>query len=217
MRTKIIPHAPDNGGADGMWQFKVTKTTTLPVKIIRPLDFVVFLLTLASIVYHTQASAEGATPETDIGQLSGPAEQGDSNAQYHLGMEYLKGTHGDADIRQGILWLEAAAQQGHKSAQMELGRIYEFGAGGNIDIAKALYWYRKAAAGKESDASLRVFLLQKQLARTRGERTAQSEEVFQGTTGAAPTEDALTELPPNYAPLERQENAHEEGKPDVLQ
>ena len=74
------------------------------------------------------------------------AEQGNAQAQYHLGLMYENG-HGMAqDNVEALNWYSKAAEQGHASAQNNLGAMYDKGRGVPQDDAEAAKWYTKAAA-----------------------------------------------------------------------
>lgn len=63
-------------------------------------------------------------------------------AQNEIGLLYLSGKLGVADIQAGVAWLTRAAQAGFAQAQNNLGALYEKGAGGlpqNVENAGQLY------------------------------------------------------------------------------
>lgn len=65
-----------------------------------------------------------------------------AEAQNELGLLYLSGKLGVADMQAGVAWLTRAAQAGYAQAQNNLGAIYEKGVGGvpqNIENAGQLY------------------------------------------------------------------------------
>ncbi|WP_342618990.1 hypothetical protein [Rhodoferax sp. GW822-FHT02A01] len=68
------------------------------------------------------------------------AEQGNSDARYHLGQMYERGLGLDADFDSALYWYGVAAQQGHARAQLALARLSE--AAGLPDVFK---WYLSAA------------------------------------------------------------------------
>ena len=57
------------------------------------------------------------------------AEQGDYNAQFHLGYMYDKGLGVPQDYKTAVKWYTLAAKQGMVNAQNKLGLIYENGKG----------------------------------------------------------------------------------------
>ena len=57
------------------------------------------------------------------------AEQGNSNAQYKLGVMYRQGTGVPFDNFEAVTWYLAAAKQGHARAQSNLGFMYRTGRG----------------------------------------------------------------------------------------
>src|SRR6266436_4656999 len=73
------------------------------------------------------------------------AEQGDTSAQYNLGVMYTKGQGVPQNYAEARKWYRMAADQGHPGAQSNLGVIYTMGHGIQQDYAEALKWYRMAA------------------------------------------------------------------------
>jgi len=79
------------------------------------------------------------------------AEQGDADAQYHLGMHYIRGDNISKDTAQAVYWWRSAAEQGHVEAQYNLGMYYFRNS--NVtkdDITQAVYWFSAAAEQGES-------------------------------------------------------------------
>jgi TPR repeat protein len=79
---------------------------------------------------------------------------GNVQAQYNLGVLYLKGN--GADVRQdyveAVKWFKLAAEQGFAHAQYNLGLMYGNGQGVQKDHTEAAKWYRLAAAQGLADA-----------------------------------------------------------------
>ena len=74
------------------------------------------------------------------------AEQGDAQAQLHLGLLYANGDGVPQDYATAHQWYEQAAAQGYAMAQYNLGLLYDTGDGVPQDYAKARQWYEQAAA-----------------------------------------------------------------------
>jgi TPR repeat protein len=74
------------------------------------------------------------------------AENGDSDAQYKLGLLYLTGNGALQDFAEAAKWLKLAAEQGYGLAQYELGLIYRSGYGLAIDQVQSYVWLNLAAA-----------------------------------------------------------------------
>jgi TPR repeat protein len=74
------------------------------------------------------------------------AENGDSDAQYKLGLLYLTGNGALQDFAEAAKWLKLAAEQGYALAQYELGLIYRGGYGLAIDQVQSYVWLNLAAA-----------------------------------------------------------------------
>jgi uncharacterized protein len=73
------------------------------------------------------------------------AEQGDAQAQYHMGMLHHKGRGVPQDDVQARKWYGKAAEQGQAKAQFSLGTLHFNGEGGRKDYQQALRWFRLAA------------------------------------------------------------------------
>ncbi|MHB9148266.1 MAG: tetratricopeptide repeat protein [Candidatus Amoebophilus sp.] len=83
------------------------------------------------------------------------AEQGDTQAKFHLGETYYYGEMTNVihyrgvktDYKKAFKWYSQAANEGHADAQAQLGLMYYNGQMVEHDFAKAAEWYRKAAKG----------------------------------------------------------------------
>lgn len=73
------------------------------------------------------------------------AAAGESEAQYHLGMVYLKGEGASPDLKQALFWLSKAADLGEAHAEYTLGLLYSEGYGVPKDLELARKWLRLAA------------------------------------------------------------------------
>ncbi len=87
------------------------------------------------------------------------AEQGDSSAQYNLGLMYSNGKGVKQDYTQAVAWYRKAAEQGDSSAQSNLGWMYSNGKGVKQDYTQAVAWYRKAAEQGDSSAQSNLGLM----------------------------------------------------------
>ena len=79
------------------------------------------------------------------------AEEGDAEAQLHVGEIYEKGMGQPVDHVAAAKWYRKAADQGNAQAQINLGHLYEQGLGAPKDMAAAMQWYRKASHLDQSD------------------------------------------------------------------
>lgn len=73
------------------------------------------------------------------------AENGDADAQFHLGGMYFNGQGVPQSYNEALKWFRKAAEQGHARAQNNLGGMYNEGHGVPQDDEEAARWYRKAA------------------------------------------------------------------------
>ena len=72
------------------------------------------------------------------------AEQGDTEAQFNLGVMYAKGIGVPQDYAQAVQWYRKAAEQGEIEAQFALGVMYEKGIGVPQNMAIAKKWFSRA-------------------------------------------------------------------------
>ena len=72
------------------------------------------------------------------------AYKGDPEAQYQMGMLYLKGVDTDANPKYAVEWFRMAATQGHLAAQLALADCYTYGWGVEADETQAKYWRNKS-------------------------------------------------------------------------
>jgi TPR repeat protein len=73
------------------------------------------------------------------------ANQGDAQAQYFIGVMYVKGRGITQNITESMKWFRKAAEQGDAKAQYELGERHECGCGISLNTSEAVKWYRMAA------------------------------------------------------------------------
>ena len=71
----------------------------------------------------------GYAEEQNIKQIREAAIQGDTTAQFNLGLKYYKGEGVPKDDREAVKWYRRAAEQGHAMAQFSLGFMYSNGEG----------------------------------------------------------------------------------------
>jgi len=87
------------------------------------------------------------------------AEQGDAQAQYHVGLLYHKGRGVPQDDAQARKWYAKAAAQGQAKAQFSLGTLYFNGEGGPKDYQQALRWFRLLANKGEALAQTKLGIM----------------------------------------------------------
>ncbi|KAF9978077.1 hypothetical protein BGZ73_003817 [Actinomortierella ambigua] len=84
------------------------------------------------------------------------AEQGDSDAQLHLGLMYDKGRGVEQNEAEAIKWYTRAAEQGNTEAQYNVGQAYRYGLGVRQSDAEAIKWYTKPAEEGKVDAQFNL-------------------------------------------------------------
>ena len=78
------------------------------------------------------------------------AAQGNTGAQYNLGVLYDEGKGVTQDYGQARAWYEKAAALDFAPAQYNLGVLYNKGKGVTQDYGQARAWFEKAAAPKDN-------------------------------------------------------------------
>ena len=73
------------------------------------------------------------------------AEQGDTEAQFWLGVAYEQNWFGTIDHQEALKWHRRAAEGGDPDAQIELGQKYEDGESVEQNYKLAAEWFRRAA------------------------------------------------------------------------
>ncbi|MEX0807167.1 MAG: trypsin-like peptidase domain-containing protein [Dongiaceae bacterium] len=106
---------------------------------------------LADVAAGDRAYANGDY-QTAFHEWEPAARDGDSDAQYGLGLLYEFGLSVQQDYRRAALWYERAVDQGHIPAHYALGYLYEIGEGVKQNYREAERLYRVAADGGDLDA-----------------------------------------------------------------
>jgi len=97
--------------------------------------------------------------DKDIDDCRVRAEQGDSSAQYNLGLAYQKGLGVPQDYKESVKWYRKSAEQGYAEAQSNLGNMYERGQGVLQDYKESVKWTRKAAEQGDSFAQYNLGIM----------------------------------------------------------
>lgn len=87
------------------------------------------------------------------------AEQGKSDAQFNLGLMYLKGEGVAQNYVEAKALFEKAALQNNVRAQVNLARMYAKAKGVAPNYGMAVYWFDKAAALGYADAQYSLGVL----------------------------------------------------------
>ena len=78
-------------------------------------------------------------------RLKNDADNGQSEAQYALGILYYKGVHFDRDFKQAAYWFLVSAKGGHVKAMQNIGVMYIRGEGVKRDFIEGVKWFDRAA------------------------------------------------------------------------
>ena len=84
--------------------------------------------------------------ETALKLLRPLAEQGDAEAQYHLGTRYYNGAGVPVDYAQALKWFRLSADQENHRGMGALGSMYYLGQGVHQDYVLAHMWFNLSAA-----------------------------------------------------------------------
>lgn len=87
------------------------------------------------------------------------ADQGKPDAQFNLGLMYLKGEGVAQDYAEAKALFEKAAAQNNVRAQVNLGRMYAKAKGVAPSYGMAVYWFEKAVALGYADAQYSLGVL----------------------------------------------------------
>ncbi|WP_430397985.1 tetratricopeptide repeat protein [Ferrovibrio sp.] len=88
---------------------------------------------------------QAARRPISIAQLRRDAEAGDANAQYMLGVAYVRGEAVARDLTQAKIWLERAATQDDGEPSFRLGVYHAMGIWGKRDAEQAFRWIERSA------------------------------------------------------------------------
>ncbi|KAF8928069.1 hypothetical protein BGZ58_009925, partial [Dissophora ornata] len=84
------------------------------------------------------------------------ADQGHASAQFNLGVLYDNGRGVPQDYSKTMEWYLKAAHQGYAGAQFNLGVLYDNGKGVPQDYSKAMEWYLKAVNQGHAGAQINL-------------------------------------------------------------
>jgi len=93
------------------------------------------------------------------------AEKGNVDAQYTVGVRFLRGEGVEKNPTKAVEWIRKAAEQDHAGAQYQLGIFYRDGVGVSASESEAVKWLRLASswgvskAQHDLDALLRKHIL----------------------------------------------------------
>jgi TPR repeat protein len=82
------------------------------------------------------------------------AEQGETKAQYSLGLMYSKGLGVPQNDKQAAIWYAKVANKGDVNTQFGLGLMYAEGRGVVQSYKQAFIWLSLAATGGNNNASI---------------------------------------------------------------
>ncbi len=87
------------------------------------------------------------------------AQQGDTNAQFKLGVIYINGKTDDENARsKGVNWMRRAANSGHLPAQKDMYSLYTMGPEYGVTAIEAKLFLHKAAWQGDADSEYKLGL-----------------------------------------------------------
>jgi TPR repeat protein len=95
--------------------------------------------------YLADKSATPADRQHAVALLHQAADPGEAEAQYQLGMMYMRGDGVAKNEEKGLQYYRVAAEQGHEEAQYSLGVRHAVGKGVEVDDYEAHRWFKRAA------------------------------------------------------------------------
>jgi GAF domain-containing protein len=101
----------------------------------------------------------GRVEVTDFKQMRQLAAEGDSEAQFSMGVRCATGDEVTQDYTEAARWFRLAAEQGHVMAQSTLGAYYWAGRGLSQDLNNAYFWAVLANAGGDEPSKVRLSFL----------------------------------------------------------
>jgi TPR repeat protein len=112
---------------------------------------VFILLSLISASVLAESAEKGEFNETQRLAL-----EGDSSAQFDLGLMYYKGQGVGQDYAQALKWFKMAAEHGIPEAQFNLGIMYSNEEASWHSFAEAIKWFQKAAKQNYTKAQYNI-------------------------------------------------------------
>jgi hypothetical protein len=123
-----------------------------------------------------QTNPSSAAAEPAIKREIRQAENGNVDAQYSLGIRFLKGNGADKNPAKAVEWIRKAAEQDHAGAQYQLAIMYRDGIGVATSESEAIKWLRLASSWGSSNAQRDLdALLRKQLLASKNDFAANPE------------------------------------------
>ena len=119
------------------------------------------------------------------------AEQGDSDAQYLMGILAAEGDTGPRDDAAAVGWFRKSADQGNLDAEDSLGYAYDFGLGVPKDKEQARLWYGRAAIKGTINARNNIAYDWAQSGERLDDALAYAKEAVQADPKSAPYQDTL--------------------------
>ena len=87
------------------------------------------------------------------------AKNGNSDAQYNIGVMYLRGDGLQRSNKLALYWLMKASKKRHAVSQFTLGRMYYEGIGVQKNYKNSFKWYKKAAINGHKKAQNNLGLM----------------------------------------------------------
>jgi len=106
-----------------------------------------------------KAAVQAQDHEAALAQCRAPADEGQADAQYVMGVLYDNGLGVDKDAEAASAWFVKAADQDQVQAMFMLGVMNMRGEGGQKDAAAAAKWWRRAAEAGDAPSQFNLAML----------------------------------------------------------
>ncbi len=98
-----------------------------------------------SLMYKEARGNTHSDFQQSINWLQLAANAGHIDAEFNLGLHYLKGEQVVKNMSSAYLWFSKAAKQGMPRAQFNLALMHEKGIGTSVNLKRSFKWYTSAA------------------------------------------------------------------------
>jgi hypothetical protein len=126
----------------------------------------------------TPILAGSAIETATLDQLRQRAGNGDSAAEYALGLRYAAGEGVNQDDKEAAVWFTKAAENGNVKAQEALATRYWVGRGVTPSLSQAYFWIVLARAAGDKDSKSFAEILSARLTRAQAAAIEQKAEIW---------------------------------------
>lgn len=114
------------------------------------------VLVMAVVLVAGEQKYDESTP---MEELKAASTGGDAEAMAVYGIRLLQGESGDANVTEGLGWLQKATEAGESQAYYLLGVVYANAMGVEVDFDKAVGYWRTGAEAGDADCQTSMGML----------------------------------------------------------